>query len=38
MNKQAEQIAGKLAQRSVDLVSFEELKAKLDEISKILAA
>jgi tyrosyl-tRNA synthetase len=30
MNKQVEQIAGKLAQRSVDLVSFDELKAKLD--------
>ena len=34
MNKQAEQIAGKLAQRSVDLVSFEELKAKLDLAAK----
>ena len=34
MNKQVEQIAGKLAQRSVDLVSFEELKAKLDLSAK----
>jgi tyrosyl-tRNA synthetase len=30
MNKQAEEIAGKLAHRSVDLVSFDELKSKLE--------
>jgi tyrosyl-tRNA synthetase len=34
MNKQIEQIAGTLAQRSVDLVSFDELKAKLDLSAK----
>ena len=34
MNKQVEQIASKLAQRSVDLVSFDELKAKLDLSAK----
>ena len=34
MNKQVEQIAGKLAQRSVDLVSFDELKAKLELAAK----
>lgn len=34
MSKQVEQISGKLAQRSVDLVSFDELKAKLDLSTK----
>ncbi|MFH0952760.1 MAG: tyrosine--tRNA ligase [Verrucomicrobiota bacterium] len=34
MDKQVEQIAGKLGQRSVDLVSFDELKAKLDRARK----
>jgi tyrosyl-tRNA synthetase len=34
MNKQVEQMAGTLAQRSVDLVSFEELKVKLDLSAK----
>jgi tyrosyl-tRNA synthetase len=34
MNQHTEQIAGDLAQRSVDLVSFDELKAKLDLSAK----